>query len=196
MLRKTVLGGFFFLALASFFLVIYVQRALHQSQKEQLQPSALKSEIDPDEVAQYRIGVSKDLWMVEEGERLHHRICSRYSLLKFFPLRQEGKLIEQLRDVSAMLQEKIERVPEKGRQQLRFIKTKQAMYNYSSHTFFSEWMEFALARVEGIELPLEMVAEDVCYAKARAKEATFFFLSPTPKLKAKMLWAKIESESG
>ncbi len=194
MLRKTVLGGCLFLVLGFSFLAIYVQRALHQSQITQLEPYLLTADAGLDEVAQYRLGVTKDLWMVEGRERLHHRICSGYSLVKVCPRRREGKLVEQLRDVSAVVQEKIERLPGKRRQQLRFIRTKQAMYNYSSHTFFSEWVELALARIEGVELPLERVAEKECYAKAMAQEATFFFLAPTPKLQAKMLWAKIESE--
>ncbi|MEM7175686.1 MAG: hypothetical protein AAF443_07160 [Chlamydiota bacterium] len=194
MLQRTALISFFLLGLVIAALCGHLYRSLPQLSRSPLKGEAATSTAVSKwkPIDQYRAGVVKDLWMADEEERRHHQIRSGYSVLKLIPEKRGFKLIEKLHDVTGLLQEKVERESESCCQQLRLIEAEKGVYDYRTHTFFSGSMYVALAKLPGEDLPLTMPTDTQFYAQGIAREATFFLITPTPRLQAKTLRAKID----
>ena len=197
MLQRTAFFSFFFIGLIVAALFFHLYRSLTRLNRSSLNAEtvapAVISKREP--MDQYRAGVIKDLWMGEGEERLHHQIRSGYSVLKLIPTTQSFELVEELHDVTGMLQEKIDHEREPHCQQLRLLEAEKGVYDYRTHTFFSELMHMALAKLPGEDLPSTIPDHIQFYAQAIAREATFFLITPTPMLQAKTLQAKIDSSS-
>ena len=144
---------------------------------------------------QHRKGVIKEIWFSqEEGDRLHHRICSDTSLLTIVPDGNKLDLIEKLNNITCWMQDKL--YTETGKatpfQQARFLKAQEGFYKYSTQEFMAQSVDLSLYRLEGIELPLQSVKIKP-FLKGIAKDVSFSVSGKTSQFKAQQFKAELNS---
>ncbi len=143
---------------------------------------------------QQRFGVSKDLWIQDsEMGRLHHHIESPSSILTVVRNSKQTHLIEQMIDMKCYLQEKVEEEDGTITQQIRYIESKEGIYNYSDHHFDAPSVFLALFRIPGDRLPTKLNSDEA-YLLGVGKEVSLSFLNGRPNFHAQKFKAHIRPQ--
>jgi len=136
---------------------------------------------------QMRSGVQKDLWVTENGVRLHHQMSSPRSILTAYPKGDNFELVEEMQGMRCYLQEML---PEENRQQIRLIKSSAGTYSYSTFHFDAHQVFLALFELPGNELQTHFNLDDA-FLKGVAEEVTLKFAESSPNFNAKKFKAQI-----
>ncbi len=122
---------------------------------------------------QSRHGVLKDIYLVEDHQRLHYRVRSVSSILTLVPRTGRFDLYEKLENIDCWLQDKLYYDP-KGQhpmQQMKHLKAKEGTYDYTSSQFLAGSVDLSLYRVPGhLLVPpsappfMHGIAEEVSFA--------------------------------
>lgn len=138
---------------------------------------------------QMRSGVQKDLWMSEDGVRLHHRMLSPRSILTAYPKGENFELVEEMQGMKCYLQETVEE-GEAPVQQIRFIESESGTFRYSDLHFDARQVFLALFRLDGntLETHLEF---DQAFLKGVAEEVSLSFAENSPDFHAEKFKAHI-----
>jgi len=166
-------------------------------QKDFFLYEALTEQSNPDQEApvctqQMRENVHKQIW-IQDQTPLYFSIQSKNSNLFFFKECSQIEIIEELEDVTCVLQEELfyrfadgttSLSPQEGAepwQKTRYLKAEQAHYNYQTHLFVADTVhlwEYQLAghappsTFQGIDPQLEATAQSVEFI-LNAKELDF-----------------------
>ena len=93
---------------------------------------------------QEKTGISKDLFIAENEQRLHHSITSPRSLLTANPKGKHIELIEKMFDMKCTLQEKVVDDGLFVRDQIRLVESKEGSYSYTDQKFYAPSVAFSL----------------------------------------------------
>lgn len=188
LLGTLFIGGGFFMG--------YVRDQDIRVMREQIQHQKMvKSSPLFSTTQQQRKGVIKEIWFSqEEGDRLHHRICSDTSLLTLVPQGNKLDLIEKLSNITCWMQDKLYNGPqgEGSFQQARLLKAQEGFYKYSSQEFMAQSVDLSLYRLEGTELPFQSVHVNP-FLKGVAKDVSFSVSGKTSQFKAQQFKAELRS---
>jgi hypothetical protein len=146
---------------------------------------------------QQRKGVVKEIWFTQEdNSRLHYRIFSESSLLTIKPVGNSFELIEKLEKIKCWMQDKLyEPVAGAGpMQQIRFLAAEEGLYRYTTQEFLAQSVALSLYRLEGHELPKEMVAKP--FLKGIAEGVSFAVSGKSPQFNAKHFKAELNTLEG
>ena len=138
---------------------------------------------------QMRSGLQKDLWMTDEGQRLHHRMISPRSILTAYPRGGNFELVEEMQSMKCYLQENIE-TGEKTMQQVRFIESESGTYHYSDQHFATHQVFLALFRLPGNQLETRLDF-DAAFLKGIAQDVSLSFSENSPNFHAEKFKAQI-----
>ena len=125
---------------------------------------------------QNRTGVIKNIWYTpsEKNERLHFKMISEFSELKFLHENNSSIVTEELSNVKCLMQESMGEDDTGAFQQIRLLHAKEATYNYTSSVFNAESVFLDVYRIPGHELPsLEKLLEYSPFLKGIAKTVAF-----------------------
>lgn len=143
---------------------------------------------------QMRSGVSKDLWISDNGkERLHHHIESPRSILTAIPHGTRIELVEQMIGMKCYFQEKIEEDRGEIVQNIRYIQSEDGTYRYTDHYFDAHSVFLALYRIPGETLSTQLDTKDA-YLKGIAEEVTLSFSDGSPNFHAEKFKAQIRPQ--
>ncbi len=136
---------------------------------------------------QNRKGVTKELWLVQEGgERLHHRVRSVSSVLTLEPVDAHMELVERLQGVECWLQD---RSGSSGGQ-LRVLKANEGVYSYRDLSFLAQSVSVSLFRFEDRDLPSTLTAFSP-FLNGIAQEVSFSVSPSGPKFHAQRFKASL-----
>jgi len=138
---------------------------------------------------QMRSGVQKDLWMADDGLRLHHRMISPRSILTAYPKGENFELVEEMQGMKCYLQENIE-TGETMMQQIRFIESESGIYRYSDQHFDAHQVFLALFRLPGNQLTTHLDL-DAAFLKGIAEEVSLSLAENSPDFQAEKFKAHI-----
>jgi len=138
---------------------------------------------------QMRSGVQKDLWIANDGFRLHHRMISPRSILTAYPKGENFEIIEEMQGMKCYLQEHIEK-GENPTQQIRFIESASGTYRYSDQHFEAHQVFLALFRMPGDTLETTLDFNDA-FLKGVAQEVSLSFSEKSPDFHAEKFKAHI-----
>lgn len=79
-------------------------------------------------------GVQKDVWLMEEGGRMHHTIQSKTSLITFHPTGNHYEVTETMDDISGEMQESVKASGET----VRLFTAKEGVYDYGKSELFAK----------------------------------------------------------
>jgi hypothetical protein len=137
-------------------------------------------------IHQMRDDVQKDIWTMNEKERLHFRIVSEHSDLS---LHRTGKSItvsENLQNIRCWIQEKI--LPAENQQIIRFFYAQEGLYQYPSHSFSSPHLFLSFFQIPGQDLPDDIFSYSP-YLQGLADQVSFQFTEKIPGFEASRLRA-------
>lgn len=147
MLRKTTFLSSFFLLTITIGTLLFVLK----DAKEGTPTLKIAKKVQKSSAEQIRRGITKDMWISNGTERLHHRIESPSSILFIHPKGNSYECIEEMCNMKCYLQEKIEwnsslKMPF---QQIRYIESPTGTYNYASQLFSAERAYLAIFSMPG-----------------------------------------------
>jgi hypothetical protein len=183
------------LAILSFFLFVPNQTDYESYEKiQEKQKRSLTSNTFPkEEIHQMRDNVQKDLWVMNDNERLHFRIFSDHSDLTLQHKEKEMEIIENLKNIQCWIQEKIS-LPQ-NYQFIRYFSSEVGTYRYPSHSFFAPQIFLSFFQLPGSELPSDIFAFSP-YLEGIAHRVFFQLTDKVPAFAASHLRAlyKLEEE--
>lgn len=97
---------------------------------------------------QKREKVRKEIWYQDDSP-LYFCIDSAESELFFFKQENQIEVVEQLADVSCVMQEELYYVAGKPMQKIRYLEAEKACYNYTSNLFIAEDVKLWNYQLEG-----------------------------------------------
>lgn len=171
--------------LSSFFLLIFTIGALAlvlKGTSSDIQIAKTPKKVQKSSAQQTRIGVTKDMWISNGAERLHHRIESPSSVLLIHPKGNSFECIEEMCGMKCYLQEKIEWNADLGVpfQQIRYIESPTGSYNYASQLFSAERVYLAIFSMPGNVLQLNPDLNKA-FLKGIAEKVALTFSSNGPQ---------------
>lgn len=101
---------------------------------------------------QLRTGVQKDIWTLDETERLHIRLRSTHSELVLKQKGQKFEAVEKLQNLECWVQEKID--PLLQSQRIRHLSAEEGAYHFPSQRFHTQNVHLSFFRLPGTTLPL------------------------------------------
>jgi hypothetical protein len=113
---------------------------------------------------------TKDLWIAQNGERLHHHLENLSSTLTIIPGKDGFEFIENMDHVRCWIQEKVFALP--PHQKIRYFKSTNGMYFYKQHQLIVQDVVLAVYEQNGTELVKE-IQPSLLLFKGKAKEASF-----------------------
>jgi hypothetical protein len=132
---------------------------------------------------QERQGVQKDIFLSQNKTRNHFKIQSEESCVTFTEKNEKIELIENLKNIKCLIQDKIIDENNSFTQQLRYFTAKKGTYVYPSHKFVSDAINLSFFDIPGKSLP-ETINDFNPYLKGFAKEVYFSLTDKTPQLTA------------
>ncbi|MCB1181161.1 MAG: hypothetical protein KDK55_03955 [Chlamydiia bacterium] len=120
-------------------------RTLVESSQPQLQEGSLASQCSH----QMREGVTKEFWINQNG-RLKGRLTSQRSSLFLFPEKGKIDVIEEMKNVSCLMQETL---IDDHKQELRYFEAEKATYNYTTQLLVANEVKFWKYQIDGQDLP-------------------------------------------
>lgn len=120
---------------------------------------------------QKRKGVRKQVWYQDE-DPLYFRIEGQESELFFFRQNNRVEIVEELTDVTCIMQEDLFYEGEKPMQRVRYLKAERASYNYSSHLFVAENVHLWKYQLEG-HTPPDNIEHAKALMRATAQSVEF-----------------------
>ena len=184
----------FLAALVCFFLVRLRSSDAPRYRKLVQESAELRSRhaLEREPAHQMREGVQKDIWIVDEAERLHFRLNSRYSELMIRQKKDKVEAVEELQQIECWIQEEVD--SKGGKQLVRQLKAAEGVYTYPSHRFVAGTVHLAFFRMPGTELPRAIQGKP--YLTGLAREASFAATSKLPTFTAYHLTATLDPEQG
>lgn len=142
---------------------------------------------------QKRKNVQKDIFISQNGTRLHYRIFSDSSTICFTEKKAGIEFVETLKNLKCLVQDKIYLNPEKNCffQQLRYFTAKEGNYIYPSHKFVSDSIRLSFFDIPGKTLPNDISTFEP-YLKGFANEVSFHLTDTASKLTAQHFRASID----
>jgi hypothetical protein len=182
------LFSFLCLSLLSFFLFFPkdADRENYQKILEKRKRTLCSKAFPQDGLHQMREGVQKDLWVVNDQERLHFRLFSEHSDLALKKKEKLFELAENLQNIECWIQEKV--IKEENRQLIRFFSSQEGVYRYPSHKFFSPKLFLSFFQVPGTELPDDLFSFSP-YLQGMAHKVYFQLTEKVPAFEASHLHA-------
>ncbi len=199
MIRKSIILSSF-LTFASLCILVFFLFFPSSSDREDYQKilekrkRSLSSDGFPQEsIHQMRDDVQKDLWVMNEKERLHFRICSEHSDLCLSRSAKTTEVTENLQNIQCWIQEKI--LPLEGEQLIRFFSSQEGIYRYPSHSFFAPHLFLFFFQIPGSDLPEDIFSYSP-YLQGLADQVYFQFTEKMPGFEATRLRAlyKLDKE--
>ncbi len=114
-----------------------------------------KSALEREPAHQFRTEVQKDIWTLNNQQRLHSRLKSQGSDLTIRQIKGKIEASEQLKEVECCMQEEIEG----ENQQIRYLFTPEGTYLFPSHRFAAEEVDLYFFSLPGAELPASWPTE-------------------------------------
>jgi hypothetical protein len=145
---------------------------------------------------QERRVVYKDLWIVDGDERLHFQLACDTSTLEFDVEGSRSKIIEHMRGVKGIIQEKLY-TDDKGQpmQELRYLVAEEASYDYHTNRFVAGEATLTRFRTTGHDMiDSTQGLEPIITGTARSAE--FTLADGGIDFKAHHLKAKIYTQRG
>jgi hypothetical protein len=139
--------------------------------------------------SQLRTNVVKDLFVVEDQGRVHHKIISSSSVLFLIPENRHFDVVEKLDDITCWMQEKLYSGAQLE-QQVRFFKAEEGFYRYSSQQFIAQSVDLSLYRLPGSELPDQSPVKTPLL-KGHAHDVSFTLAGKAPQFKASQFKAEL-----
>lgn len=189
MLKLTTFLAFIFLFTLTSLSIYYV--AVRNISDENIHKWTPPKEITSYPTKQIRTGVQKDLWISDNGLRLHHQILSPQSILTAYPKGESFELVEDMHEMKCYLQEHIE-PGEKHMQQIRFIKSHSGTYRYSDQYFHAQQVFLALFKIPGNTLDTHLDF-DTALLKGVAEKVSLSLAENSPNFHAEKFKAYIHS---
>lgn len=152
--------------------------ALAQKKKEVSNPKNFR------ETEQKRKGVLKDIYLVQDKQRLHYKIKSGSSFLTLVPKSGRFDLYEKLENIDCWLQDKVY-YDTKGQQlmqQIKHLQAKEGTYDYSSQAFLAGNAHLSLYRLSGNQLVIPKTSP---FIQGIAEEVSFAVSGKNPEFQAK-----------
>lgn len=146
-------------------------------------------------IEQQRENVQKDIFLTQDGTRLHFRIFSEKSILTFTEKKDNIEIIENLEKIKCLIQDRYFFNPQKKifQQQLRYFTAEKGSYIYPSHKFVTDSINLNFFEIPGDSLPDDMISFEP-YLKGFAKEVSFSLTEKSPRLTAKHFQASFDLE--
>lgn len=134
---------------------------------------------------QKRVNVTKNIWLTQDdNSRLHNRIKSQSSWLMLKPDGKKLKLVEELDQISCLMQERIyynERIP---MQQVRLLEASSGEYQFAQKQLVSQEVNISVYRLSTHTLP-QNVDGIVPIFSGDAENVSLVTSGKTPDFKAK-----------
>ena len=184
--RTAILTLLLFLALmggAFYHVVKQTESHSRLGQRDDFSPTS------PCPTKQIRTDVQKDLWIFNEGFRLHHRMESPRSILTIYPKGDRCELVEEMQDMKCYLQENVQ-MEGRSMQQIRFIASASGTYYYSNQYFDAHQVFLALFRIPGNRLETELDFNEA-FLKGVAQDVLLSFAEAPPHFQAKKFKAYV-----
>jgi hypothetical protein len=144
---------------------------------------------------QYREGVRKDIWAVQNKDsRLHYRIDSRLSTLSLVPVNDHIDAIETLEDIRCWMQEKLYLTGSHPMQQLRFFSAQSGTYEYKTQKFLAKSVELSLFRLPTHQIPNKLNMRQA-FLKGIAQDVSFSVSGDSPQFHAEHFKATLISQT-
>lgn len=135
-------------------------------------------------VQQNRVNVVKDIWLAQDdNSRLHNRIKSQSSVLMLKPKGRKSHLIEELHQVSCLMQERVYYKDGLPMQQVRLLEANSGEYNFSEKELLSQGVKISVYRSDTHVLPQEIVTKTPIFSGS-AENVSFITSDKTPNFKA------------
>jgi hypothetical protein len=140
--RRAFLVSFALIALISSLLLYHFFIILPSDFAHFKQLKAMKNEISQAHAPTEQISrnVQKDIWLAQDGKRLHHRINSEKSLITFLPKGHHHEVVEKMENIHGTMQEKVNQAEET----VRHFKALSGFYHYGNNEFFANEVELKL----------------------------------------------------
>lgn len=199
--KRFSLLAFFLIAAASLIWIFHCAFArqtdharYHAFRKKQQEISNSSSHIVSEHAYQTREGVRKDIWTVENGQRMHYRIDSQSSILRLVPNDTKMELVENLQGIKCWMQDKLLFSNETGTaplQQVRYLEANAGTYRYNTQQFDANSVSLFFLRLPGHTLTFD-VGSKHAFLSGIAQDVSFSISDGTPQFKAQNFKASIK----
>ena len=170
------------LAWSSFFLRV---RPVDKSKVLNLLERQIQSKTGFLSAHQKRLKVTKDIWLTQDdNSRLHHRIASKSSLLVLKPNGGKLKFIEELDQISCLMQERIYYNNELPMQQVRLLEANSGEYHFSEKQLLSQGVSISVYKLNTHTLPQEILSTSPIFS-GNAENISLTTSDKTPDFQAK-----------
>lgn len=140
---------------------------------------------------QKRLKVTKDIWLTQDdNSRLHNRIASQSSLLVLKPYEKKLKLIEELEQISCLMQERLYYNEGLPMQQVRLLEASSGEYHFSEKQLLSQEVSISTYRINTHILPQKKFLTLPIFS-GNAENISLATSGKTPDFKAKGFIAHI-----
>lgn len=134
---------------------------------------------------QKRLKVTKDIWLTQDdNSRLHSRIASQSSLLVLKPNEKKLKLVEELHQISCLMQERLYYNEELPMQQVRLLEASSGEYHFSEKQLLSQGVSISVYRLSTHLLPQKIFSASPIFS-GNAENISLITSGRTPDFKAK-----------
>ncbi len=144
---------------------------------------------------QHRQDVRKDIFVPEEGARLHLSLKSKESDLSIRMQSGKPEIVETLKNLECFMQDKLFEGPSGEKmQQIRHFTAKEGTYLFPSHTFHTQKVDLSFQTCLGHALP-STLDEAASFLSGYASEVSFLLSQKNPTFTASHLKAKIREKN-
>jgi hypothetical protein len=185
---------FFYLALAGLIastmaLAVYFLKIDEQDRKEYaslLSVSNMETNT-PGKSRQDKQGIVKEMWLKKGEKWLHVKMRSASSALTYRKEQGKTELVEEMKDLVALIQDDWE----EEWQNVRVIRAKEATYHFKGDRLEARHVELEQHKLDGHELPDKPPESDSALMCGEAQSVEFDFSGHMINLKAEHLKAKV-----
>lgn len=143
---------------------------------------------------QNRQRITKDFWIAEDSQRLHHHISCPRSTLFFSVQNKKVKMIEHMFDMKCYMQEKIFKEEEDLKQKLRYIESDEGFYHYDTIHFNAKHVFIAFFEMLGTHLQKDLDVQ-AAQMTGDASQVQFSFSNNRPTFYAEKFKAHVNPQA-
>ncbi len=137
---------------------------------------------------QLRKEVQKDIWTINNHQRLHYRLKSQGSDLTIRQKKGKVEAIEELQEIECCMQEEING----NEEQIRYLVASEGTYSFPSHRFVAEDADLYFFSLPGTELP-PLWPTEAPFLRGHAHEVVFSAAEGLPSFTAYHLNAELDT---
>jgi hypothetical protein len=148
-----------------------------------------KSALERQPAHQLRTQVQKDIWTLNNRQRLHYRLKSQRSDLTIGQKKGKIDAVEKLQKIDCCMQEEFDG----DGQQIRYLFADDGTYFFPSHKFIAEEVDLYFFSLQGHELPRSWPSESP-FLRGTANEVIFSASEGFPAFTATHLNAEFDEK--